>query len=174
MKMTKRTVNIMAFTIVALVFMLVFGYTFRAFSEINAMDLSGLNSDKMGKPATNMVEDSSKAEPGEAEAAARVETVISNSMDDKDMISSIRADYENKRMVMLILSDGAAAAAKADDQDEWNKVVQLGETCSAEGEQILNEDGLEDWDFDVEILNDTFPMNAILTFTNGNCTYNAR
>ena len=174
MKMTQRTINILAYTVAALVFVLVFGYTFRAFSEINAMDLSSLNSDKMGIPAANITEDSSKAEPGEAEAAARVETVVNNSMNEKDMISSIRADYENKRMVLLIMSDGTAAAAKAENPDEWNRIAELGKTCSAEGEQILKGDGMDDWSFDVEILNDSYPVNAVLTFTDGECTYSAR
>ena len=174
MKITKRAVNIMAFTVIALMFVMVFGYTFRVFSEINAMDLSSLNGDRMGIPATDMVEDSSKAEAGEAETVAKVETVMANSLDEKDMTSSIRADYDSKRMVLLILTDGTAAAARADDPAEWNSIVQTGETCSADGKQILDRDGLEDWSFDVEILNDSYPLNALLTFTDGSCTYDAR
>lgn len=171
MKISKRVINVAVFTAVALMFVIVFGYTFRMFSEINAMDLSGL---KMGIAATDMTEDSSKAEPGEADAVAKVETVMLNSMDARDMTAIIRADYDNNRMVLLILSDGTEAAAKADDPAEWNKVIELGDTCSAEGEQILSRNGLEGWSFDVEILNDTYPQNALLTFADGECTYNAR
>jgi hypothetical protein len=171
MKISKRAINVAVFTAVALMFVMAFGYTFRMFSEINAMDLSGL---KMGIAATDMTEDSSKAEPGEADAVAKVETVMLNSMDARDMAASIRADYDNNRMVLLILSDGTEAAAKADDPAEWNKVIELGDTCSAEGEQILSRSGLEGWSFDVEILNDTYPQNALLKFADGECTYNAR
>jgi len=171
MKISKRAINVAVFTAVALMFVMVFGYTFKMFSEINAMDLSGL---KMGIAATVMTEDSSKAEPGEADAVAKVETVMLNSMDARDMAASIKADYDNNRMVLLILSDGTEAAAKADDPAEWNKVIELGDTCSAEGEQILSRSGLEGWSFDVEILNDTCPQNALLTFADGECTYNAR
>ena len=171
MKISKRAINVAVFTAVALMFVMVFGYTFKMFSEINAMDLSGL---KMGIAATDMTEDSSKAEPGEADAVAKVETVMLNSMDARDMTASIRADYDNNRMVLLILSDGTEAAAKADDPAEWNKVIELGDTCSTEGEQILSRNGLEGWSFDVEILNDTCPQNALLTFADGECTYNAR
>jgi hypothetical protein len=174
MKISKRAINVAVFTAVALMFVMVFGYTFRMFSEIKAMDLSGLDSDKMGIAATDMTEDSSKAEPGEADAVAKVETVMLNSVDARDMTASIRADYDNNRMVLLILSDGTEAAAKADDPAEWNKVIELGDTCSAEGEQILSRSGLEGWSFDVEILNDTCPQNALLTFADGECTYNAR
>ena len=174
MKISKRAINVAVFTAVALMFVMVFGYTFRMFSEIKAMDLSGLDSDKMGIAATDMTEDSSKAEPGEADAVAKVETVILNSVDARDMTASIRADYDNNRMVLLILSDGTEAAAKADDPAEWNKVIEFGDTCSAEGEQILSRSGLEGWSFDVEILNDTYPQNALLTFADGECTYNAR
>ena len=155
MKISKRAINVAVFTAVALMFVMVFGYTFRMFSEIKAMDLSGLDSDKMGIAATDMTEDSSKAEPGEADAVAKVETVMLNSVDARDMTASIRADYDNNRMVLLILSDGTEAAAK-------------------EGEQILSRSGLEGWSFDVEILNDTCPQNALLTFADGECTYNAR
>ena len=171
MKISKRAINVAVFTAVALMFVMVFGYTFRMFSEIKAMDLSGL---KMGIAATDITEDSSKAEPGEADAVAKVETVMLNSMDARDMTAIIRADYDNNRMVLLILSDGTEAAAKADDPAEWNKVIELGDTCSAEGEQILSRSGLEGWSFDVEILNDTYPQNALLTFADGECTYNAR
>ena len=171
MKISKRVINVAVFTAVALMFVMVFGYTFRMFSEIKAMDLSGL---KMGIAATDITEDSSKAEPGEADAVAKVETVMLNSMDARDMTAIIRADYDNNRMVLLILSDGTEAAAKADDPAEWNKVIELGDTCSAEGEQILSRSGLEGWSFDVEILNDTYPQNALLTFADGECTYNAR
>lgn len=174
MKISKRAINVAVFTAVALMFVMVFGYTFRMFSEIKAMDLSGLDSYKMGIAATDMTEDSSKAEPGEADAVAKVETVMLNSMDARDMKASIKADYDNNRMVLLILSDGTEAAAKADDPAEWNKVIELGDTCSAEGEQILSRSGLEGWSFDVEILNDTCPQNALLTFADGECTYNAR
>ena len=174
MKISKRVINVAVFTAVALMFVMVFGYTFRMFSEIKAMDLSGLDSDKMGIAATDMTEDSSKAEPGEADAVAKVETVMLNSVDARDMKASIRADYDNNRIVLLILSDGTEAAAKADDPAEWNKVIELGDTCSAEGEQILSRSGLEGWSFDVEILNDTYPQNALLTFADGECTYNAR
>ena len=173
MKISKRAINIAVFTSVALMFILVFGYTFRMFSEINAMDLSGLDSKNMGIAATNIVEDSSKADPGEADAVAKVETVMMNSMDARDLTASIRADYDNNRMVLLILPDGTEAAAKADDPSEWNKVVELGDACSAEGEKILSSNGLEDWSFDIEILNDTCPQNALLVFTDGECTYNA-
>ena len=161
MKISKRAINVAVFTAVALMFVMVFGYTFRMFSEIKAMDLSGLDSDKMGIAATDMTEDSSKAEPGEADAVAKVETVMLNSVDARDMTASIRADYDNNRMVLLILSDGTEAAAKADDPAEWNKVIELGDTCSAEGEQILSRSG-------------TCPQNALLTFADGECTYNAR
>lgn len=171
MKISKRVINVAVFTAVALMFVMVFGYTFRMFSEIKAMDLSGL---KMGIAATDITEDSSKAEPGEADAVAKVETVMLNSMDARDMTAIIRADYDNNRMVLLILSDGTEAAAKADDPAEWNKVIELGDTCSAEGEQILSRNRLEGWSFDVEILNDTYPQNALLTFADGECTYNAR
>ena len=153
MKISKRAINVAVFTAVALMFVMVFGYTFRMFSEIKAMDLSGLDSDKMGIAATDMTEDSSKAEPGEADAVAKVETVMLNSVDARDMTASIRADYDNNRMVLLILSDGTEAAAN---------------------EQILSRSGLEGWSFDVEILNDTCPQNALLTFADGECTYNAR
>lgn len=173
MKISRRAINIAVFTAVALMFILVFGYTFRMFSEINAMDLSGLDSKNMGIPATNIVEDSSKADPGEADAVANVETVMMNSMDARDLTASIRADYDNNRMVLLILPDGTEAAAKADDPSDWNKVVELGDACSAEGEQILRGNGLEDWNFDIEILNDTCPQNALLVFADGECTYNA-
>ena len=173
MKISKRAVNVAVFTAVALMFILVFGYTFKMFSEINAMDLSGLDSKNLGIPATNMVEDTSKAAAGEADAVARVETAMMNSMDARDMTASIRADYDNNRMVLLILPDGTEAAAKSDDPSEWNKVIELGDACSSEGEQILNMNGLEDWSFDIEILNDTCPQNALLVFTDGECTYNA-
>lgn len=174
MKMSKRAVNIAVFTVAALMFVMVFGYTFKVFTEINAMDLSGLNSDKMGIAATDIVEDSSKAEQGEADAVAEVETVMMNSMDARDMTASIRADYDSNRMVLLILSDGTAAAAKAQDPAEWNSIIELGETCSADGSQILAGNGLDDWNFDVEILNDSYPLNALLTFNDGECIYNAR
>ena len=117
MKISKRVINVAVFTAVALMFVMVFGYTFRMFSEIKAMDLSGLDPDKMGIAATDMTEDSSKAEPGEADAVAKVETVMLNSMDARDMTASIKADYDNNRMVLLILSDGTEAAAKADDPE---------------------------------------------------------
>jgi hypothetical protein len=173
MKISKRAINIAVFTSVALMFILVFGYTFRMFSEINATDLSGLDSKNMGIAATNIVEDSSKADPGEADAVAKVETVMMNSMDARDLTASIRADYDNNRMVLLILPDGTEAAAKADDPSEWNKVVELGDACSVEGEKILSRNGLEGWSFDIEILNDTCPQNALLVFSDGECTYNA-
>ena len=54
MKISKRAINVAVFTAVALMFVMVFGYTFRMFSEIKAMDLSGLDSDKMGIAATDM------------------------------------------------------------------------------------------------------------------------
>ena len=149
-------------------------HEFNGYDNVEMVDLSGLDSDKMGIAATDMTEDSSKAEPGEADAVAKVETVMLNSVDARDMTASIRADYDNNRMVLLILSDGTEAAAKADDPAEWNKVIELGDTCSAEGEQILSRSGLEGWSFDVEILNDTCPQNALLTFADGECTYNAR
>lgn len=90
MKISKRAINVAVFTAVALMFVMVFGYTFRMFSEIKAMDLSGLDSDKMGIAATDMTEDSSKAEPGEADAVAKVETVMLNSVDARDMTASIK------------------------------------------------------------------------------------
>ena len=57
MKMTKRAVNVTVFTAVAIMFLLVFGYCFRMFHEINAMDLSSLNGGAMGIAATDISED---------------------------------------------------------------------------------------------------------------------
>ena len=171
MKMTKRAINVTVFTVIALMLVLVFGYSFRFMSEINAMDLGNLTADKMGKAATDITVDESKADADEIAAVKKVETVLCNCMSDQNVIGSVKADYENHRIVYLILADGAANAAKSGDADEWSKVRELGETASLEGEEILEGSGLEGWDFDVEILNDVYPVNAMLTFDDGECTY---
>ena len=171
MKITKRAINVTVFTAVALMFVLVFGYTFKMFHEINAMDLGNLSAGSMGKAATVIKEDESNADSAEAAEAKNVETVITNCMTEKNVLASVKADYANHRIVYLILADGAANAAKSGDADEWNKVRELGDNASLEGKEILEGNGLSDWSFDVEILNDTNPHNALITFEDGECTY---
>jgi hypothetical protein len=70
-----------------------------------------------------------------------------------------------------MLADGTAAAAKNGNADEWNKVRELGDQASLEGMEILEDNGLSGWSFDVEILNDVHPTNALITFNDGECTY---
>ena len=92
-------------------------------------------------------------------------------MTDEKVLSSVRADYDNHRMVYLMLADGTAEAAKSGDAGEWNKVCELGKTTSLDGERILEGNGLEGWSFDVEILNDEDPYKTVLAFEDGDCTY---
>ena len=171
MNMTKKVVNVTVFTVIALVALMAFGYTFKVFREINAMDLGSLSADHLGKAATDMVEDESKADAAEITEVKNAETVIGNCMDDGNVISSVRADYANHRMVYLMLTDGACVAAESGNADEWNKVCDLGRTVSLDGQKILEESGLCGWSFEVEVLNDSYPANALLTFENGECTY---
>lgn len=171
MKMTKKAIDATIFTVIALIAILAFGYSFRMFQEINAMDLGGAASDSLGIAATDMVEDESKATDAEVAAVKNAETVINNCMTDEDILSSVRADYENHRMVYLMLADGTEKIAAGGDADEWNKVRELGLTASLDGEKILEGNGLDGWSFDVEILNDSDPYKAVLTFQDGECTY---
>ena len=46
MKMTKRVINVAVFTLVALIAITAFGYTFKMFREINAMDLVNMPEDR--------------------------------------------------------------------------------------------------------------------------------
>lgn len=172
-KMTKKAVNVTVFTIAALIFVLVFGYTFNVFREINAMDL-GSGCGELGIAADNIAEDSSKAGAGEAEAVRKTETVILNCMEDRDILCSIRADYEEQRLVLLMLPEGTSDAATAADPAEWEKICDLVQTCAEDGQKIAADNGLEGWRFDVEILNDRYPVNALLEFEGGKCTYDAR
>lgn len=171
MKMTQRAINITVFTVAALMVMLVSGYCFKMFHEINAMDLSSLNGTAMGIAATDIVEDPGDATQSEIADVQNVETVITNCMTDENVISSVRADYANHRIVYLMLADGTAAGAKDGNADEWNKVRELGDAASLEGMEILEDNGLNGWSFDVEILNDVHPTNALITFNDGECTY---
>jgi hypothetical protein len=171
MKMTKRAINVTVFAAVAIMFLLAFGYCFKMFHEINAMDLSSLNGCAMGVAATDITEEPGDAADSEIAEVKNVETVITNCMKDENVISSVRADYANHRIVYLMLADGTAAAAKSGDADEWNKVRELGDSVSLEGMEILEDNGLDGWSFDVEILNDVHPVNALLTFADGECTY---
>ena len=171
MKMTKRVVNVAVFTAVAIMFLLAFGSCFRMFQEINAMDLSSLNGTAMGIEATDITEDPGDASDSEIAEVQNVETVIGNCMTDENVISNVRADYANHRIVYLMLADGAAAAAKEGDSEEWTKVRELGNRASLEGMEILEDNGLDGWSFDIEILNDVHPVNALMTFSDGECTY---
>ena len=171
MKMTKRAVNVTVFTAVAIMFLLVFGYCFRMFHEINAMDLSSLNGGAMGIAATDISEDPGDASESEIAEVQKVKTVINNCMTDENVICSVRADYANHRIVYLMLADGATAAAKEGNTEEWNKVRELGDRASLEGMEILEDNGLDGWSFDAEILNDVHPVNALMTFSDGECTY---
>lgn len=171
MKMTQRAINITVFTAAAIMVLLVSGYCFRMFHEINAMDLSGLSCTAMGIAATDIAEDPGDATQSEIAEAQNVETVITNCMTDEYVKSSVRADYANHRIVYLMLVDGTASAAKDGNADEWSKVRELGDTVSLKGMEILKDNGLNEWSFDVEILNDVNPKNALITFNNGECTY---
>lgn len=171
MKMTKRAVNVMVFTVIALMCVMVFGYTFKVFHEINAMDLGDMPSSGLGREAADIVEDESKADANEIAAVKDAETVVNNCMKDEKVISSVRADYENHRMVYLMLADGTAEAAKNGDTDVWNKVSELGRDASLDGQRILEGNGLEGWDFEVEVLNDSDPYKTVLAFEDGECTY---
>lgn len=171
MKMTKRAVNVMVFAAAAVMCLLVAGYCFKMFHEINAMDLSSLNGGGMGIAATDITEDPGDAADSEIAEVKNVETVIKNCMTDENVISSVRADYANHRIVYLMLADGTAAAAKSGNADEWDMVRELGNSVSLEGMEILEDNGLDDWSFDVEILSDVHPSNALITFADGECTY---
>ena len=106
------------------------------------MDLSSLNGTAMGIEATDITEDPGDASDSEIAEVQNVETVIGNCMTDENVISSVRADYANHRIVYLMLADGAAAAAKEGDSEEWNKVHELGNRASLEGMEILEDNGL--------------------------------